>query len=93
MPAAIPDVDDAPFLESDLRSEASRAKRQRDLVAGAKMFLDQRGKREIGKDIAAVNEKSFVGQETLRIFDPTAGLEQHRLVHQLERDAAIRAFP
>ncbi len=92
MAAAVPDVDDAAVVEGDVAGHAGRAQRKRDGVAGAKMLLEQRSQRQIGQDVAAVDEEGFIRQEAFGVLDPATGFEQDRFVHQSQRPAAIAVF-
>src|SRR6266581_8512539 len=51
---AIVNVDHAAVFESDPRSETRFPQRQSDVVAGAKMLLEQRTQIDVGKNVAAV---------------------------------------
>src|SRR5262249_39210994 len=79
--APIPDVENAPIAKSDLGSEPGRAQGQSNVVPRAKVFLDQRRERQVGKDVAAVNQEALLGQQRFRILDPATGIQQNRLVN------------
>src|SRR5450755_3370222 len=62
---------------------------QRYIVALGKVFFDQPVERQVGQDSAAIDDKNFIPNSMLNVFDPSSRLQQVRLLYQLERDPAI----
>ena len=57
------------------------------------MFLHQAMDRQVGQDITAVNDESFVADPMLNVFNASSGLQQFGFMNQLERCAVIIAAP
>ena len=50
--------------------------RQSDIVSFRKMFLHEAMDRQVGQDITAVNDESFVADQMLNVFNASSGLQQ-----------------
>ncbi len=92
MPAAIPEIEDPALAKGDVAGHAGGAKREGDVVAGPKMFLEEGSEREIGQDVAAVDEEILRAEERFGVLDSAASFEQDRLVHERDRSLAIGGF-
>ena len=92
MAAPITDIDDAALAKSDVARHTGGAESESNLVVGAYVFIDERGERQIGQNIAAIDEKVLLLQMALGIFDSAARLKQHWFMQQGERPVAIKAL-
>ena len=76
----------------DARRKPGGSQCQRHIVSFRTMFFHQAFNRQVGQDITAVNDKGFVPDLGLNVFDASSGLQQIRFMHQLERRPVIFAF-
>src|ERR1700722_19200623 len=56
------------------------------------MFFDEAVERQVGQDIAAVNDKGLIPDPLLNIFNASPSLQQVRFVHQFERPSVVFVF-
>ena len=70
-----------PFAAANGRLSPTRSSQgQRDIVALGKVFFDQPVQRQVGQDIAAIDDKNFIPNSMLNVFDPASRLQQVRLL-------------
>src|SRR5205814_6917805 len=87
-------IDDAPRLlvEGDLKRAAARSQDHRHFVLFFEMKIDRALDRQVGENVAVVNNERFIVQQILHVFYSAAGLQQRALLAEIKaRTAIIRA--
>jgi hypothetical protein len=88
------EIDYLSVLKSHVTRHGGGAKGESNVILFPEMFFDERSEREIGQDIAAVNEEGLSSaKETFGIFDSASGLKQALLVEEGEWVSSIRSLP
>src|SRR5439155_12357508 len=88
------DLDDAAVAHDHACPEPGvPPKAQRDIIAGAKMFGNERFQCDIGQNIAAVNDEGFFSKNVFDIFDSAAGFEQIWLMSERNGMTVVSVLP
>src|SRR5205814_9305091 len=83
-------LDDSASSHDHARPQAGiPPKAKRHLITGAEMFGNQRFERDVGQNIAAVNDEWFFPKNAFDFLDTAAGFEQLWLVNKRNRKASI----
>lgn len=80
----VTNIGDAPamMIKCNVFRGASGTQGERDEIAGAFVFLNQRRKWQVGENVAIVNEEGFVTDEVGNVGDATCGFQQHGFVSE-----------
>src|SRR5215475_2746840 len=66
--------------------------RQRDVISTPEMLVDQRLQTNVGQNVAAIRDERPVSQFGFDVFDAAAGLEQDRLIDEVDRFPVVTVF-